>query len=112
MPFVGGALRPMSAWVQNQSSSAPTTTATRSPITVHRTIANVIIPGSRPREEIGNSKIERTEASERNGACGRKQRKRQRTAALQNLAEGVARYPARQRLGVRLSSAALTSVRR
>src|SRR6266478_1840661 len=39
----------------------------------------------------------------------RKQQKRQRTAALQNLAEGVARNPPRQRLGVRLSSAALTN---
>src|SRR5689334_125667 len=36
-------------------------------------------------------------------------RKRQRTAALQDLADGVARQPARQRPGVRLSSAALVS---
>src|SRR5882724_10113304 len=40
--------------------------------------------------------------------CGEK---RQRTAALQDLAEGAACVPSRQRLGVRLSSAALTSVR-
>ena len=39
--------------------------------------------------------------------------KRQRTAALQDLAEGVARNPSRQRLGVRLSSAAfVASVRK
>jgi hypothetical protein len=42
---------------------------------------------------------------------GERQGKRQRTAALQNLAEGVARNPSRQRLGVRLSSAALICVR-
>src|SRR6266850_538054 len=35
--------------------------------------------------------------------------KRQRTAALQELAEGVARNPSRQRLGVRLSSAAFAA---
>src|SRR5258708_5510961 len=40
------------------------------------------------------------------------QQKRQRTAALQDLAEAVARDPSRQRLGVRLSSAAVPSVRR
>src|SRR5882724_9321913 len=43
--------------------------------------------------------------------AGPAQRKRQRTAALQNLAEGVARDPSRRRFGVRLSSAALTFVR-
>jgi predicted dehydrogenase len=42
---------------------------------------------------------------------GRKQPKRQRTVALQDLAEGVACNPSRQRLGVRLSSAAFPSIR-
>src|SRR5262249_16508989 len=42
----------------------------------------------------------------RAGWTDRKQ-KRQRTAALQDLAEGAARNSSRQRLGVRLSSAAL-----
>jgi len=35
-----------------------------------------------------------------------REKKRQRTAALQNLADGIARRRTRQRLGVRLSSAA------
>jgi len=35
--------------------------------------------------------------------------KRQRTAALQDLAEGIVRNPPRQRLGVRLSSAAFVA---
>jgi len=51
------------------------------------------------------------EAKKRSSARGPKQLKRQRTAALQDLAEEVARNPSRQRLGVRLSSAALTPVR-
>ena len=51
------------------------------------------------------------EVKKRSSARGRKQLKRQRTAALQDLAEEVARNPSRQRLGVRLSSAALTPVR-
>jgi len=42
------------------------------------------------------------------GANGRRQ-KRQRTAALQNLAEVVTRSLSRQRLGVRLSSAAFVA---
>src|SRR5438445_10604532 len=40
------------------------------------------------------------------GSAIERSSKRQRTAALQNLAEGVAGAPSRQRLGVRLSSAA------
>jgi hypothetical protein len=44
------------------------------------------------------------------GTCQRAEAERQRTAALQNLAAGVAREKARQRLGVRLSSAALYEI--
>jgi hypothetical protein len=43
------------------------------------------------------------------GLSERPQKKRQRTAALQNLADGEARAKTRQRLGVRLSSAAFFS---
>src|SRR6266536_3696900 len=55
--------------------------------------------------------MERHEANGR-GHCagGLQHRKRQRTAALQNLAEPVARVASRQRFGVRLSSAALAPV--
>ena len=48
------------------------------------------------------------QTSYNNGPVWAKAFKRQRTAALQNLADSVAREQPRQRLGVRLSSAALS----
>jgi outer membrane protein TolC len=65
---------------------------------------------SRRSEENPTSKKEQPESPEPSGVDGPKEQKRQRTAALQDLAEGVACYPSRRRLGVRLSSAALAPV--
>ncbi len=65
---------------------------------------------SRRREENLNSEKEQHGVREQNSRHGRTRRKRQRTAALQDIAERVVRNPSRQRLGVRLSSAALSSV--
>ena len=52
------------------------------------------------------SSCQRRNAESRKG----RRSKRQRTAALQDLAEGVTRNLSRQRLGVRLSSAAFVTV--
>ena len=71
-----------------------------------------LLTRSRRREESPNSN--KSGMRPRNGAVRtrrRQQRKRQRTAALQDLAEVVAGKSSRQRLGVRQSYAALISVR-
>src|SRR5882672_7296107 len=65
---------------------------------------------SRRRKENCNSKIKRHEAKQRNGSRGWEARKRHRAAALQDLADGAACNPSRQRLGVRQPYAALTFV--
>jgi hypothetical protein len=60
--------------------------------------------------ETSRSKVHGSNARLQNvEAANERKSKRQRTAALQDLSEGVARNPSRQRLGVRLSSAAFVA---